>query len=63
MEKLERAAFDERISVVGLLLSGLNEEFRQVSRMGRMMAMRMEQMKELHKSGAFEKMVWRPLRP
>ena len=54
VEKLERAAFDERISVVGLLLSGLNEEFRQVSRMGRIMAMRMEWMKELHKSGAFE---------
>lgn len=54
MEKLERAAFDERISVVGLLLSGLNEEFRQVSRMGRIMAMRMEWMKELHRSGAFE---------
>lgn len=54
VEKLERAAFDERISVVGLLLSGLNEEFRQVSRMGRIMAMRMKWMKELHKSGAFE---------
>lgn len=30
LEKLERAAFDERISVVGLLLSGLGNQFRAV---------------------------------
>lgn len=42
VEKLERAAFDERISVVGLLLSGLNGKFRQVDETSRMLELRLE---------------------
>lgn len=47
VDKLQRASFDERISVVSLLLSGLNEKFRKVIRMEEMMSLRMEQMKKL----------------
>ena len=47
VDKLQRASFDERISVVSLLLSGLNEKFRNVIRMEEMMSLRMEQMKKL----------------
>ena len=47
VDKLQRASFDERISVVGLLLSGLNEKFRNVIRMEEMMSLRMERMKKL----------------
>lgn len=49
VDKLQRASFDERISVVSLLLSGLNEKFRNVIRMEEMMSLRMEQMKKLQK--------------
>lgn len=52
-EKLEKAALDERISVVGLLLSGLNEKFREVCRMEEMLELRMKKLRELHVSGAF----------
>ena len=47
VDKLQRASFDERISVVSLLLSGLNEKFRNVIRMEEMMSLRMEEMKKL----------------
>ena len=47
VDKLQRASFDERISVVSLLLSGLNEKFRNVIRMEELMSLRMEQMKKL----------------
>ena len=47
VDKLQRASFDERISVVSLLLSGLNEKFRNVIRMEEMRSLRMEQMKKL----------------
>ncbi len=46
-EKLERAAFDERVSVVGLLLSGLNEQFKKVCRMGERMELQMEKLREM----------------
>ena len=52
VDKLQRAAFDERISVVSLLLSGLNEKFRNVIRMEEMMSLRMEQMKKLQSGNA-----------
>lgn len=44
--------FDERISVVSLLLSGLNEKFRNVIRMEELMSLRMEQMKKLQSGDA-----------
>ena len=47
VDKLQRASFDERISVVSLLLSCLNEKFRNVIRMEELMSLRMEQMKKL----------------
>lgn len=47
VEKLARAPFDERISVVGLLLSGLNEKFREVSRTGESLGMRMDILKQI----------------
>ena len=52
VDKLQRASFDERISVVSLLLSGLNEKFRNVIRMEEMMSLRMEQMKKLQSEDA-----------
>lgn len=55
VEKLERAPFDERISVTGLLLSGLTEAFRQVSRAGKVMELRMERMRSLQANGAFSR--------
>ncbi|MDO4268310.1 MAG: AAA family ATPase [Eubacteriales bacterium] len=51
VDKLQRASFDERISVVGLLLSGLNREFARVSRMGRMMERRMRLFRDLKEKG------------
>ena len=54
VEKLQKAPFDEKISVVGLLLSGLNDGFREVVRTQERMQIRMKQMKELQMSGAFE---------
>lgn len=46
-DKLERAAFDERVSVVGLLLSGLNEMFRSVCRTGQMLELRMKKLRQI----------------
>lgn len=57
MEKLQKAPFDEKISVVGLLLSGLNDGFREVVRTQERMQIQMKQMKELQMSGAFETFV------
>lgn len=51
--KLGRAAFDERISVVGLLLSGLNGHFREVCRFGDMLELRMEKLRGLDAAGVF----------
>ena len=52
-EKLERAAFDERVSVVGILLSGLNERLRRVSSMGERMEMQQKELRELGKAEVF----------
>lgn len=51
LAKLEKAAFDERISVVSLLLSGLNERFRQVCGMEEMLELRMKKLRELQAAG------------
>ena len=52
VDKLERAPFDERISVVGLLLSGLNGKFRQVSETGEMLERRMDVLRKVLETGA-----------
>ena len=49
-EKLERAAFDERVSVVGLLLSGLNGSFGQVCRMAERLSLQMSELRAFKKS-------------
>ncbi len=51
IEKLERAAFDERISVVSLLLSGLNGWFRTVCRTEDVLDLRMKKLRELKQEG------------
>lgn len=48
VDKLQRAPFDERVSVIGLLLSGLNQKFKQVAAAGEAMSLRMEKLKEFH---------------
>ncbi len=53
-EKLQRAPFDERISVVGLLLSGLNDRFRSVGRAADVMELKQKKLRELRASGAFD---------
>lgn len=45
--KLERAAFDERISVVGLLLSALNGQFGKVCRMAQQLELEMKMLREI----------------
>lgn len=52
--KLERAAFDERISVVGLLLSGLNEQFRKVCQKEEQLELQMEKLQQLQKTGILD---------
>lgn len=52
-EKLEHAAFDERVSVVGLLLSGLNERLRRVCSMGERMEKQQKELRELRKAEVF----------
>ena len=52
-ERLGRAAFDERVSVTGLLLSGLNESFRKVGHLARELELRRERFKELQEAGVF----------
>lgn len=52
-EKLEKAQFDERISVVGLLLSGLNEQFKKAQQMEDMLELEMKKLRQLHAQGAF----------
>lgn len=54
LDKLEKAPFDERISVVGLLLSGLNEQFRNVCGMEEVLEMRMQKLRGLHAEGVFD---------
>ncbi len=49
--KLERAAFDERVSVVGLLLSALNESFRKVCQMAEKLELEMKKLREIQKAG------------
>lgn len=51
VDKLQKAPFDERISVVGLLLSGLNQAFRTVCQMEEMMELRMKKLREFHEQG------------
>lgn len=51
--KLEKAQFDERISVVGLLLSGLNEQFKKAKQMEEVLELEMQKLKSLHAQGAF----------
>ncbi len=53
VEKLERAPFDERISVVSLLLSGLNGYFREVCQTAEMMELRLKKLQEFRQSEAF----------
>lgn len=48
LEKLERAAFDERISVVGLLLSGLGNQFRTVWQQEQILEQTMKYLREVH---------------
>jgi hypothetical protein len=52
-DKLAKAPFDERVSVVGLLLAGVNDRFRTVCQRGEMMELRMELLKGLQKEGVF----------
>lgn len=52
-EKLEKAQFDERISVIGLLLSGLNEQFRQAQYMEEVLELQMQKLRQLYAQGAF----------
>lgn len=51
VDKLQKAPFDERISVVGLLLSGLNEAFRGTCQLEEMMELRMKKLREFHEAG------------
>lgn len=53
-EKLEKASFDERVSVIGLLLSGLNEVFREAEKQAKQLELRMKKLRELYAGGAFE---------
>lgn len=53
-EKLERAAFDERVSVVGLLFSGLNEQFRRICQAEERLELQMKKLRELQSRGIFE---------
>lgn len=52
-EKLEKAQFDERISVVGLLLSGLSEQFKKTQLMEEVLELEMQKLRQLHTQGAF----------
>ncbi|MCD8224327.1 MAG: AAA family ATPase [Clostridiales bacterium] len=45
-DKLERAAFDERVSVVSLVLAGLNTQFREVCRREDMLKLLQEKLQE-----------------
>lgn len=53
-EKLERAAFDERVSVVGLLLSGLNGQFKIACRMEEQLKLLQQKLRELKNTEAFQ---------
>lgn len=53
--RLERAAFDERISVVGLLLSGLGNQFRTVWKQEQILEQTMEYLRRLHNLPEFGK--------
>ncbi|MGN0159485.1 MAG: ATP-binding protein, partial [Brotaphodocola sp.] len=46
-DKLEKAPFDERVSVVGLLLSGLNEQFKKARQMEEVLEMEMQKLRQL----------------
>jgi DNA polymerase III delta prime subunit len=52
-DKLEKAAFDERISVVGLLLSGLNRSFGQVCQLRDRLSLQQKKLRELKETEAF----------
>ncbi len=53
-DQLQKAPFDERVSVVGLLLSGLNDRFGEVCRREEEMELRMEKLRGLHRDGGFD---------
>lgn len=55
VDKLLRAAFDERISVVGLLLSGLGNQFREVWRQETVLEQTMERLKKLRSQPEFDR--------
>lgn len=55
VEKLARAAFDERLSVVGLLLSGLGNQFRAVWQQEMILERVMERLRQLHDQAEFGK--------
>ncbi|MCI9183779.1 MAG: AAA domain-containing protein [Lachnospiraceae bacterium] len=54
LERLERSPFDERISVVSLLLSGLNQQFRALWHREGVLELRMKKLKSLHGDGTFD---------
>lgn len=54
-DKLSRAAFDERISVVGLLLSGLGNHFRAVWQQEAVLDQLMEQLRQVHGQPEFQR--------
>lgn len=51
--KLERAPFDERVSVTGLLLAALNGQFREVCQLGERLETEIKKLQDLHGSGVF----------
>lgn len=52
-DRLEKAPFDERISVTGLLLSALNQSFRQVCLLGEEMELRGRLLRQFHEAEGF----------
>lgn len=55
VDKLAKAPFDERISVVGLLLSGLGNQFRAVWQLETVLQETMERVKQVHDQPEFGK--------
>lgn len=55
IEKLERAAFDERISVLGLLIAGLNQQFRLVWEQRQLLEQLQGQLRAIHEHPEFGK--------
>lgn len=53
-EKLEHSSFDERVTVIGLLLSALNKQFRKIWQMEGELELRMKKLRGLQEEGKFE---------